>query len=660
MRAFIVRPFGTRNGIDFERVETELIDPVLKEQEIEGRTTGEIVRAGNIRTDMFERLLVADLVIADISIQNANVYYELGIRHALRDRTTILIRAKADDVPFDLKTDRYLEYDPEQPETAIPQLREAIVLSTGERRSDSPVYLLLPKLAPHDPSTFYVIPQGFAEAVRLATTNRDRPMLALLSEEIEHLDWVMTGRRLIGRAQFDLSAWSDAKETWEWIRANRPEDFEANLKLGTIFQRLGELGPSSIALGRVLDHDSVGHDVRAEALALIGSNRKTQWTDQWREAQPSDRASVALSSALLYDAATAYGDGFSEDQNHYYSGINALSLTTLVVKLAEADQDTWSSRFETMDDAELQLQRMDKRRKLLAAALQCSLQAARYRQRVEGVHDDPWLDMTFADYRLLTSDKPAFVKTAYDTARARLAEHHFSTASAARQLRMYTQLGVLTDNARAGLQALGAPEEDVAAQPTRSRVLVFSGHRVDAPGRTTPRFPSDREDQARTMIREAIEQERALAGESLMRGIAGGASGGDILFHEICADRDIPTDLLLAMPEDPFAAASVADGGPDWVERFRRLCDRVPPRILQSSETLPEWLAERHDYTVWQRSNLWILHTGLSMDNADVTLIVLWNGEGGDGPGGTQDMVDIARRRGVKVVVLDAKRLLDP
>jgi hypothetical protein len=75
---------------------------------------------------------------------------------------------------------------------------------------------------------------------------------------------------------------------------------------------------------------------------------------------------------------------------------------------------------------------------------------------------------------------------------------------------------------------------------------------------------------------------------------------------------------------------------------------------------LPEWLAERHDYTVWQRSNLWILHTGLSMDNADVTLIVLWNGEGGDGPGGTQDMVDIARRRGVKVVVLDAKRLLDP
>src|SRR3954465_3600289 len=84
MLAFIVRPFGERSGIDFDRVEKELIDPVLSDLGIEGRTTLPIARAGNIRTDMFERLLLADLVIADISIHNANVYYELGIRHGLR------------------------------------------------------------------------------------------------------------------------------------------------------------------------------------------------------------------------------------------------------------------------------------------------------------------------------------------------------------------------------------------------------------------------------------------------------------------------------------------------------------------------------------------------------------------------------------------------
>ena len=67
--------------------------------------------------DMFRLLVTADLVIADISIHNANVFYELGIRHALRDRRTFLIRCKADDPIFDLQTERYLEYDREKPGT---------------------------------------------------------------------------------------------------------------------------------------------------------------------------------------------------------------------------------------------------------------------------------------------------------------------------------------------------------------------------------------------------------------------------------------------------------------------------------------------------------------------------------------------------------------
>src|SRR5512138_3862958 len=111
MRAFIVRPFGTRQGIDFQRVHDELIAPALERAGIAGNTTEQFLEAGNIRIDMFEQLLLADVVIADISVHNANVFYELGVRHALRARQTVLIRAKADEVPFDLRTDRYLEYD---------------------------------------------------------------------------------------------------------------------------------------------------------------------------------------------------------------------------------------------------------------------------------------------------------------------------------------------------------------------------------------------------------------------------------------------------------------------------------------------------------------------------------------------------------------------
>jgi hypothetical protein len=99
VRAFIVRPFGTKEGTDFDRVERELISPALKRLEITGRTTGEIAEQGNIRTDMFQRLATADLVVADISIHNANVFYELGLRHALRERMTFLLRSR---VPFPL------------------------------------------------------------------------------------------------------------------------------------------------------------------------------------------------------------------------------------------------------------------------------------------------------------------------------------------------------------------------------------------------------------------------------------------------------------------------------------------------------------------------------------------------------------------------------
>jgi hypothetical protein len=62
-RAFIVRPFGTQDGIDFDRVEKDLIAPALELAGIEGRTTLEITRQGNIREDMFRLLVLSDLMI---------------------------------------------------------------------------------------------------------------------------------------------------------------------------------------------------------------------------------------------------------------------------------------------------------------------------------------------------------------------------------------------------------------------------------------------------------------------------------------------------------------------------------------------------------------------------------------------------------------------
>ena len=63
MHAFIVRPFGTKNGIDFDRVERELIRPALDHFNISGGTTVEFIQQGNIRTDIWAEISAADLIM---------------------------------------------------------------------------------------------------------------------------------------------------------------------------------------------------------------------------------------------------------------------------------------------------------------------------------------------------------------------------------------------------------------------------------------------------------------------------------------------------------------------------------------------------------------------------------------------------------------------
>jgi ribosomal protein S27AE len=185
---------------------------------------------------------------------------------------------------------------------------------------------------------------------------------------------------------------------------------------------------------------------------------------------------------------------------------------------------------------------------------------------------------------------------------------------------------------------------------------------IDAPDRKTPRFPRTAlaETKAKAMIQQAVTAEKALA-EGGAIGISGGACGGDVLFQEICRDMNISTRLFLALPQDKFQQESVQHGGPDWVERYRNLCERTSPVILADSDELPRWLRGKAQYTIWERSNLWMLSHALAMvqgQGARLTLISLWDGKGEDGPGGTADMVQRAVNAGAKHIALDAKELL--
>jgi hypothetical protein len=82
------------------------------------------------------------------------------------------------------------------------------------------------------------------------------------------------------------------------------------------------------------------------------------------------------------------------------------------------------------------------------------------------------------------------------------------------------------------------------------------------------------------------------------------------------------------------------------VTRFSRQFETADyRRVYQEGKDLPDWLADKPSYGVWQRSNSWMLSNALAIGEGDTTLIALWDGKGGDGPGGTEHMVQSVQER---------------
>lgn len=660
MRAFIIRPFGTKNEINFDEVEQKLIDPALNRLGITGRTTMEIRRQGNIRLDMFQRLLTADLVIADISIHNANVYYELGVRHALRGKHTFMIRARGaglqtDEVPFDIKTDRYLTYDGVDPSTSIADLVEGLRQTTNSEAEDSPVFQMLPDLEEQDRARFLPIPRDYREEVERAMEKRELGDLELLAAEARGFEWEIEGLRLVGRAQFDLKAFEGARATWEVVRRQDPLDEEANTRLGTIYQRLGDLTGSDQALKRVLSRPGLSKEGRAEVGALLGRNAKEHWTDEWRQATSlPDRQRRALVSPYLDESLDAYDCAFKEDLNHFYSGLNSLGLLTIQVKLAELMPDVWAERFDDDDGAQRELDSRKKQMQKLSAATDLSIKATAERLKREK-KTDIWAEISEADHCLLTSNRSARVSSAYR--KALVDAPAFASDAVRRQLGLYQDLDLLKENVDAVLSVLEPASVAAPVTAGPKRVLLFTGHMIDAPDRREPRFPPEKVEIAKQKIAEAVAAEQQIAG-GIAYGIAGCASGGDILFHQVCEAMNIPTRIFLALPREDYIRASVAPAGAQWIEEFNRLLRSRPVRVLCDSKELPRWLQDKPNYNIWQRNNLWNLHNALAAAGGEnVTLIALWNGASGDGAGGTADMVQKAQERGSKTIILDTKKI---
>lgn len=161
------------------------------------------------------------------------------------------------------------------------------------------------------------------------------------------------------------------------------------------------------------------------------------------------------------------------------------------------------------------------------------------------------------------------------------------------------------------------------------QVLLFSGHRVDAPGRPNPRLPANQVPVAAARIAAALD---ALQAGPRDLALSQAAAGGDLLFLEACQQRGVPARVCLPLPVPAFVEQSVRPSGADWCHRFDAVCARLaePPRVL----------APAANEDPFARCNAWLLQEALAWGPQRLRFICLWNGTTGDGPGGTAHMVE--------------------
>jgi hypothetical protein len=364
------------------------------------------------------------------------------------------------------------------------------------------------------------------------------------------------------------------------------------------------------------------HCNRAEAYSLLGSNAKTRWLEQWKSTEAADaRGTIALRSPHLADSIQHYLAGFAENLDSFYPGLNGLAMLRIQLGLAKELPAIWTESFDDEEKAEVARKECERRVDRIAAALYLALGMDSAVTRKDEKRDI-WKEISRADLLFLTLDRPPQVARAYRNALMTASPFHVDAAR--RNVLLFRELGLLAGNVKAALDEMhqAAPQKP---QPP-ARVVLFTGHMLDSPTRSPDkaRFPRTPEAEkiARRMIEEALRNEIS-EDDGVSLGIAGGACGSDILFHEVCESLGIPTRLYLALPEAEFQVESVNRGGPVWVERYQKLCQRLPLRVLAVSKELPRWLAGKNDYDIWQRNNLWMMFNALATDARHLTLIAL-------------------------------------
>lgn len=330
---FVVMPFGTKpdgqgGSVDFDAVYGGLIAPAVEAAGMQPLRADQELVGGIIHKPMFERLILADYAVADVTTANANVFYELGVRHAVRPYSTVLIGADVSRTPFDLAPDRVRPYALDASGRPADADRDRETLTGALRHSreattDSPVFQLIddlptPAIDRLKTDVFREQAEYSVEVKRRLAAARERGAKAVRELEgglgpVEDVEaGVLVDLLLSYRA---TKAWEEMIRLVESLPAPLRKALLVREQYGFALNRAGRGEEAESVLRELISE----HGPSSETCGLLGRVYKDRW-------EAEREGSVLAAQGLLDQAIDAYRRGFEADWRDAYPGVNAVTL----------------------------------------------------------------------------------------------------------------------------------------------------------------------------------------------------------------------------------------------------------------------------------------------------------------------------------------------
>ena len=342
---FVLMPFGTKTDAagrvtNFDKVYQHVIAPAVEQAGLEPVRADEEKIGGTIHKPMFERLMLCHYAVADITGANPNVFYELGIRHALRPRSTAIIFVEGTVIPFDIALVRGIAYrtngkgDPVDTAAPIDAIRSLLLEARASARDDSPMFQLIDDLPRWEID--HTKTDVFRKSVDYSKRYKERLSNAVRegAEAVEKIALEPALRDLIDvetgivvdlfLSLRDVKAYGAMIDLYNRMPGPLQQAKLMREQYGFALNREGRFEDAEKVLKGVIEQFGPS----SETNGLLGRIYKDRW-DIAREAKRPE------ARALLRRAIDTYLDGFQADWRDAYPGVNAVTLMELQEKRDE-------------------------------------------------------------------------------------------------------------------------------------------------------------------------------------------------------------------------------------------------------------------------------------------------------------------------------------